>query len=116
MKKDYEGSCHCGDVEFRTTLDLDECLVCDCSICNSKGTIINRVEKDNFELSTPIENLTLYQFNKMIAKHYFCPTCGIHPFHRPRSFPDMWAVNVRCLNGVDITTIEPRQAFGSQLD
>lgn len=116
MKQQYAGSCHCGSVKFKVDLDLDECLVCDCSICTKKGILINRIADEAFELSTPIEALGLYQFNKHIAKHYFCPTCGVHTFARPRSFPDMWAVNVRCLSGVDIGSIEPRQVFGSELD
>jgi hypothetical protein len=28
----------------------------------------------------------------------FCKTCGIHAFYRPRSHPDAWDVNVRCLD------------------
>ena len=116
MKQDYEGSCHCGHVQFRASLDLDETLVCDCSICTKKGILINRIEQDAFELLTPIENNSLYTFNKHIAKHYFCPKCGIHTFARPRSFPELWAVNVRCLKDVDPGAITPRQVFGSELD
>lgn len=116
MKQAYEGSCHCGKVRFRATLDLTECFVCDCSICRSKGSVINRIEEADFELQTPIEDLSLYTFNKHIAKHYFCPNCGIHTFNRPRSVPDLWAVNVRCLQGVDPDSLEPRQVFGSKLD
>jgi len=116
VKQTYDGSCHCGRVRFRATLDLAECLVCDCSICRSKGSVVNRIEERDIELLTALEDLSLYTFNKKIAKHYFCPNCGIHPFHRPRSFPDLWAVNVRCLQGVDIDAIKPRQVFGSELD
>ncbi|MDH4124058.1 MAG: GFA family protein [Gammaproteobacteria bacterium] len=116
MKQTYEGSCHSGKVRFRATLDPAECFVCDCSICTKKGSTIIRIEEPDFELATPLDELSVYQFNKNIAKHYFCPTCGVHPFNRPRSYPDKWAVNVRCLQGVDVGTLQPRQVFGSKLD
>jgi hypothetical protein len=116
MKQTYEGSCHCRTVRFRATLDLDECIVCDCSICSKKGPIMNRVGDSEFKMLTSIEDMSLYSFNKNIAKHYFCRKCGVHPFHRPRSYPELWAVNIRCLEGIDLNDIEPRQVYGSKLD
>ena len=116
MQTTYQGSCHCGEVSFEVTLDPDESVSCDCSICSKKGSIINRVSEDQFKLLTPLENLSLYQFNKHIAKHYFCPTCGIYTFHRPRTAPEMWGINVRCLDGVDLAAIEIKQVQGSRLD
>ena len=116
MKQTYYGACHCQLIRFSVTLDPGEAIVCDCSVCKAKGAIVVRVDEDDFDLSTPLDELSLYTFNKHIAKHYFCPTCGIHPFHRPRSYPDRWAINLRCLQGVSIDRIEPRQVFGSELD
>ena len=95
MKRRYEGSCHCGKVRFEAELDPADALVCDCSICTKKGVFIGRIDEADFHLHTPLEELTLYQFNKRIAKHYFCPVCGIHTFNRPRSAPDRWVVNLR---------------------
>ena len=114
--KQYAGSCHCGAVRFRANLDLGNSIVCDCSVCVKKGTIANRIADDDFELLTSLDDMGIYRFNKKIAKHYFCKTCGIHPFHRPRSYPELWAVNVRCLEGVDVDKISPRQVHGSKLD
>lgn len=116
MKQNYEGACHCGSIRFKTRLNLDEAIVCDCSICTKKGSIVVRVEDTDFDLLSPLDELSLYTFNKHIAKHYFCPTCGIHAFHRPRSYPELWAVNVRCLAGVDASLIEARPVLGSKLD
>jgi hypothetical protein len=116
LKQSFEGSCHCQSVKFRASVDLAESIVCDCSICTMKGSILNRVEESDFELLTPLEELSLYTFNKHIAKHYFCPKCGVHPFNRPRSKPKMWAVNVRCLDGVQIDAVKPKPVFGSKLD
>lgn len=116
MKQDFEGSCHCGSVRFTAVLDLKDAIICDCSICRKKGSIVVRVSDDDFSLQSPLEELSLYTFNKHIARHYFCGNCGIHAFHRPRSYPDLWAVNVRSLNGVDPTALVPREVFGSELD
>lgn len=53
---------------------------------------------ENFELVSGGEALSVYRFGTGTAKHYFCTTCGIHPFSRPRAAPEMFAVNVRCLD------------------
>jgi hypothetical protein len=42
--------------------------------------------------------LTTYEFNTRIAKHLFCSTCGIKAFYVPRSHPDGYSVNARCLD------------------
>lgn len=49
------------------------------------------------------ENLTLYQWNTMVAKHYFCRSCGIYTHHQRRTDPGEFAVNVACLDGPDPT-------------
>jgi hypothetical protein len=50
------------------------------------------------------DELALYQFNTKVAKHFFCKRCGIHAFRNPRSNPDAYAVNVRCLDDFDLET------------
>ena len=35
----YEGGCHCERVRFRVTADLDDVIICNCSICTKKGII-----------------------------------------------------------------------------
>ena len=115
MKATYEGSCHCGRVKFEVDADLDHVRVCDCSICTKRGALIHRVEKGSFRLLTPIDDLSLYQFHTRTAKDYFCPTCGILPFRRPRTAPEVWSVNVRCLKGVDLSAIPVEQVYGSRL-
>ncbi len=75
-----------------------------------------RVAESDFDLMSPMSKLSVYTFNKHIAKHYFCPTCGVHAFHRPRSRPELWAINIRCLVEVDVSSVVPSQVFGSKLD
>ena len=116
MKQTYHGSCHCGQIEFEVDMDLDHVRVCDCSLCRKRGALNHRVEDSALRMLTPIDRVTLYQWHTCTAKDYFCPTCGILPFRRPRTAPDMWTVNVRCLDEVDLNAIPIRYVYGSELD
>ena len=126
MMQTYRGSCHCGRVQFEVDADIDHVRSCDCSICRRRGALIHRVEPDRFRLLTPIADLQVYRWNTRTGEDYFCPTCGILPFRRPRhrtsdeiasGAPDFmgWAVNVRCLEGVDLDGIPVRRVHGSKL-
>jgi hypothetical protein len=116
MKQTYRGSCHCGEVKFEVDMDLDHVRDCDCTLCRKRGALNHRVGDSDIRIETPLENLTLYQWHTKTAKDYFCPTCGIQPFRRPRTAPDTWAVNVRCLDDVDLDTIPRKRVYGSKLD
>ena len=59
--------------------------------------------------------LTLYQWNAKIARHFFCSICGIYPFHKKRSMPDHYGINVRCLDGFDADSVTVRQADGKTM-
>lgn len=111
----YFGSCHCGRVRFKVEIELDHVRVCDCSICRRRGALIHRVEEAALELLTPLEELSAYKFHTRKATDYFCPRCGILPFRRPRTAPHLWAINVRCLENVDIDSIPIQQVHGSRL-
>jgi hypothetical protein len=102
----YEGGCHCGRVRFVVHADLATATLCNCSICTKKGFIHLIVPPEAFNLRSGREELTTYEFNTKTAKHFFCRTCGMHPFYVPRSDPDKIDVNVRCLDGVDLETLE----------
>jgi hypothetical protein len=92
----YEGSCHCRAITFRVETDQREVLDCNCSICTKKGLLHLIVPEQAFTLLRG-EPAT-YTFGTHTAKHHFCATCGVHPFYRPRSHPDSWDVNARCLD------------------
>ena len=47
-------------------------------------------------------HLTTYTFNTGLAKHLFCKVCGIHSFYRPRSHPNHFDVNIRCLDNYQL--------------
>jgi hypothetical protein len=111
----YRGSCHCGRVRFEVDADLDHVRVCDCSICKRRGALIHRVDPKFFRLLTPLDDLGMYTFHTHVARDYFCRTCGILPFKRPRTAADVWGVNVRCLEGADLDTIPIKRVYGSRL-
>ena len=104
------GGCHCGAVRFEASLpDVIEAQSCNCSICERTGFIHIIVPKSRFRLLEGQAALTSYRFNTGAADHLFCLVCGIKSFYRPRSNPDGWSVNARCLDdaeGLDIR-IEP---------
>ena len=94
----YQGGCHCGRVRFEITTDLEKVTECNCSICTKKGAIHHRVPPERFRLLTGQDDLVLYQSGTKVAKHLFCKTCGIHPFSNPRSAPELYSINLRCLD------------------
>jgi hypothetical protein len=103
----YDGGCHCGRVRFRVTAELSGVTECNCSICTKKGFLHLIVPPERFELVSGAEALTVYRFNTGTARHTFCTTCGVQAFYVPRSDPDKIDVNVRCLDGVDLSAIRP---------
>ncbi len=86
--------------------DLSRVTECNCSICTKKGFLHLIVPPEHFELLCGREALTMYEFNTRIAQHTFCRYCGMHPFYVPRSDPDKIDVNVRCLDGVDVSALQ----------
>ena len=95
----YQGSCHCGAVQFEVEADADiEVEDCNCSICSKSGYLHLIVPLSKFNLLAGEEQLQTYTFNSGVAKHRFCGICGIKPFYIPRSNPDGVDVNVNCLD------------------
>jgi hypothetical protein len=99
----HKASCHCGAVQF--ALSLPHGLVdprrCDCSMCLKRGAIVASVPLDGIKITQGAEFLSLYQFNTLTARHYFCSRCGIYTHHQRRSNPEQYGFNVACLEGVN---------------
>lgn len=102
-----EGGCHCGQVRYRVTLRSWRMSQCNCSMCTKKGYLHLIVGGSDFELLAGRGSLSTYEFNTRVAKHHFCRTCGIHSFYVPRSHPDGFSVNARCVDGVDLAWFDP---------
>ena len=102
--KTYSGSCHCGNVRYEASTDLKTVVQCNCSICSRAGYVLTFVPPEQFKLLQGEGELTDYQFNKKNVHHLFCSTCGVRSFGHGRGpgGKEMYAVNVRCLEGVDL--------------
>lgn len=103
----YRGSCHCGAVAFEVEGEIESVLACNCSICQRKGSLLWFVPRDAFTLKTPEDAARTYTFNKHLISHRFCGTCGIHLYAEgtdPKG-NRMIAVNVRCLEDIDLDAI-----------
>lgn len=93
------GGCHCGAVRFEVALPARvEAQSCNCSMCEKVGFIHIIVPESRFRLTAGEGRLTEYTFNTGVAKHLFCTVCGVKSFYRPRSNPDGWSINARCLD------------------
>jgi len=71
---------------------------CNCSVCARTGYLHLLVDKAHFRLLQGADALTTYRFNTGTAQHHFCKVCGIKSFYVPRSHPDGYSVNARCLD------------------
>jgi hypothetical protein len=103
----HTGGCHCGAVRYEVEGDFSQALSCNCSICQKTGTLLAFVPAAQFRLLAGDAALTDYQFNRKLIHHLFCRTCGIRSFAHANA-PDgspMVAVNVRCLDDVDLDAV-----------
>ncbi len=107
----FEGGCHCGRIRFEVETEARVLLECDCSMCSKKGNLHLIVEAEQFRLLRGQGSLSEYHFGTGVAKHLFCSHCGIHPYYVPRSHPEGFSVNFRCLDNYQELraefTIEP---------
>lgn len=110
----HAGGCHCGRVRFEVDapaeLVIDEC---NCSMCRRTGFLHLIVPQERFRIVQGADAMATYTFNTGTAKHMFCATCGIKPFYVPRSHPDGWSVNARCIDsdtvrGMKINAVDGR--------
>jgi hypothetical protein len=100
----HRGGCHCGDVAFEVEAPARLTVQdCNCSMCSMTGHLHLIVPANRFRLLRGDDRLTAYTFNTGVARHLFCRRCGIKSFYVPRSNPDGYSVNARCL---DRSTIE----------
>ncbi len=116
--KTYRGGCHCGAVQYEiTSPEITKVMSCNCSICRRTGTLLTFVPAQHFKLIAGEAEVTDYQFNKRRLHHFFCKTCGIRSFVRgvgPKGEPTA-AINVRCLEDVDLDQLEVEKFDGAKL-
>ena len=110
----YQGGCQCGAVRYEVDADIGEVMSCNCSRCSKLGWLLTFVTPDKFKLTKGENATTDFKFNKHVINHRFCSTCGIE------SYADgigpggqkMFAVNVRCLDGIDLDALKIKKVDG----
>lgn len=109
----HKGSCHCGEITFEVEGDFDTAMECNCSHCSRKGYLLWFVPRDQFTLKSGEDALSTYTFNKHVIQHHFCSACGCAPFgYGQQGEMEMAAVNVRCLEDVDLTNVKRKFVDG----
>lgn len=104
----YKGGCHCGKIAIEVEGELAAVISCNCSICRRKGSLLWAVPRDSLEVQARDDDMGRYVFNRHAIEHRFCRICGIHPFAEDAAGPmePSAYINVRCLDDVDLTTLE----------
>jgi hypothetical protein len=102
-----KGSCHCGAVAFEVESDLDQVIECNCSHCLRKGYLLTFVPRGALTVLQGEDRLSTYTFNTHTIRHRFCATCGCAPFGEGKkpTGEATAAVNVRCLEGIELSDL-----------
>ena len=61
------------------------------------------------------EALEVYRFGDLMVNHYFCRTCGIHPFSEIIGKPGTLRFNLGCVEGIDPLALEIKLLDGRSL-
>lgn len=118
MLRRYEGSCHCGAIRFWFESEpITKGTRCNCSFCARKGAVMSpmRIPAAALHIDAAPGALGLYQWGKKVAKHYFCKTCGIYPFHEAALQPGHYRVNLGCVDGIDTFALDIEVLDGKNL-
>ena len=102
----YSGSCHCKSVKFKLETNLENVAQCNCSFCKRRAAKVTLEKKDAIQIIEGEEYLSSYQYNTMIAKHFFCKKCGIQVYSNRRFDPNGIGVNLGCIDEIDTFKIE----------
>lgn len=102
----HTGGCHCGAVAFEVDAPARlQVQRCNCSMCRITGFEHLIVPASRFRLLRGSQQLQTYTFNTGVARHLFCQTCGVKSFYVPRSNPDGYSVNLRCLDRSQVSEV-----------
>jgi hypothetical protein len=118
MTNTHAGGCQCGKVRYEVQVELGEVVSCNCSRCARLGWLLAFVPASEFKLLSGNADLTKFEFNKHTIQHQFCSTCGIQSFAigtHPKTGAKMAAINVRCLEGVDVDALRVKNIDGRSL-
>lgn len=106
--RSYHGRCHCGALQFVLTSEpITAGVRCNCSICVRKGSVMSVLyyPPEAFVYIEGLAGLTRYQWGDRDVNHFFCPTCGVYPFHEAAATPGHCRINLGCLDDLDPLTL-----------
>ena len=79
------------------------------------GLVAGVCSGSSIQASVGDADLTKFEFNKHMIQHQFCSTCGIQSFAmgtHPKTGAKLAAINVRCIDGVDVDTLKVTKVDG----
>ena len=116
-RRTYTGGCQCGAVRYEASADIGEVMACNCSRCRRLGWLLTFVPASDFRLISGDGKTSDYLFNKHAIHHRFCATCGIESFANGKgpNGMEMVAINVRCLDDIDIDALPVKRIDGARL-
>lgn len=109
----YKGRCHCGRITYEVEVEPGPAMECNCSICSRRGYLLWFTPREKLRITTGEDSLATYTFSRHVIKHHFCPNCGCALFgigKQPGDSGETAAINLRCLEGVDLAVV-PHQSF-----
>jgi hypothetical protein len=117
MRNRYDGGCHCGLVRYMVSADLDQVITCNCTHCSIKSLLLVFVPSEDFRVLSGQESLCEYRFNQKTIAHLFCSHCGVESYAlgKDKLGKPVVAVNVRTLEGVDVTALKTAPFDGLHL-
>ncbi len=113
----YQGSCHCGMLKFEAEGTLEQVVECNCSYCSRKGFLLWFVPRAQLKITSGADQATIYKFNKHQIAHHFCPTCGCQTYGmaQGKDGNEMAAINTRCLENVDLSSLKKQHYDGKSI-
>lgn len=109
----HQGGCHCGAVRYEVKVKENPIVHdCNCSICSKSGYLHLIVSAVNFKLLSGADHIVSYTFGAGPARHLFCKTCGIKSYYIPRSNPDGFSINARCLDNMSFDNMDIQKFDG----
>jgi hypothetical protein len=118
MAQTHTGGCQCGKVRYEVQMEIAEVIACNCSRCGRLGSLLAFAPATQFKLLSGEGDLTEFKFNRHMIDHQFCSTCGIQSFAigtHPKTGARMAAINVRCLDGVEVDALRVKKVDGRSL-
>ncbi len=111
MQRPYRLSCHCGEIAIEVDAELSRLVECNCSTCRRSGFLHWKVDAAAVRLVTEKRRMSTYIWRGINEGHHFCPICSTAIMRS--GYPgDRVSLNARCIEGVDVFTLEVERYDG----